>query len=85
MPTHVGHGGGTGFEGATPRRRVAFTPNPLTTPLRDNADPSAFTPRTVSGTGVLSYLCAIISLSTQEDDEVDQTEMAPLQEQDAAQ
>ena len=39
MPTHVGHGGGTGFEGATPRRRVAFTPNRLTTPLRDNADP----------------------------------------------
>ena len=53
-PIHVGPGGGTGFEGATPRHQVAFTPNPLATPLRDNADSSAFTPRTVSGSGALS-------------------------------
>jgi pre-mRNA-splicing factor CDC5/CEF1 len=53
-PIHVGPGGGTGFEGATPRHQVAFTPNPLATPLRDNADPSAFTPRTVSRSGALS-------------------------------
>ncbi|KAF7338529.1 Cell division control protein Cdc5 [Mycena venus] len=33
-PLHVGPGGGTGFEGATPRHQVAFTPNPLATPLR---------------------------------------------------
>ena len=84
MPIHVGHGGRTGFEGATPHHRVAFKPNPLTTPLQDNTDPSAFTSHTVSRTGVLSYLCAIISLSTQEDDKVDQTEMALLQEEDAA-
>ncbi|KAF8444791.1 pre-mRNA splicing factor component-domain-containing protein [Boletus edulis BED1] len=32
-PLHVGPGGGTGFEGATPRHQVAFTPNPLATPL----------------------------------------------------
>lgn len=33
-PLHQGPDGGTGFEGATPRERVAFTPNPLATPLR---------------------------------------------------
>ncbi|KAJ6547279.1 pre-mRNA splicing factor component-domain-containing protein [Mycena capillaripes] len=44
-PLHVGPGGGTGFEGATPRHQVAFTPNPLATPLRaDGLDASA-TPR----------------------------------------
>ena len=32
-PLHLGPGGGTGFEGATPRHQVAFTPNPLATPL----------------------------------------------------
>ncbi|KAG8967946.1 Pre-mRNA-splicing factor cef1 [Tulasnella sp. 419] len=31
-PLHVPTGGGTGFEGATPRHQVAFTPNPLATP-----------------------------------------------------
>ncbi|KAF5358157.1 hypothetical protein D9756_001798 [Leucocoprinus leucothites] len=49
-PLHVPTNGGTGFEGATPRHQVAFTPNPLAdvtatprdaatplrTPLRDN-------------------------------------------------
>jgi pre-mRNA-splicing factor CDC5/CEF1 len=29
---------GTGFEGATPRHQVAFTPNPLATPLHDGAN-----------------------------------------------
>jgi len=29
--------GGTGFEGATPRHQVAFTPNPLATPLHGGA------------------------------------------------
>ncbi|KAG1715612.1 hypothetical protein ID866_1536 [Astraeus odoratus] len=28
--------GGTGFEGATPRHQVAFTPNPLATPLHES-------------------------------------------------
>ncbi|KAI0303450.1 Cc.Cdc5 protein [Multifurca ochricompacta] len=31
-PLHVPENGGTGFEGATPRHQVAFTPNPLATP-----------------------------------------------------
>lgn len=31
-PLHLGPGGGTGFESATPRHQVAFTPNPLATP-----------------------------------------------------
>lgn len=31
-PMHVGPGGGSGFEGATPRHQVAYTPNPLATP-----------------------------------------------------
>jgi len=33
-PMHAAPGGGTGFEGATPRHSVAFTPNPLATPFR---------------------------------------------------
>lgn len=45
---------GTGFEGATPRHAVSFTPNPLATPFRPGADSIAGTPRgaasTVAGT-----------------------------------
>ncbi|KAF8522122.1 pre-mRNA splicing factor component-domain-containing protein [Hysterangium stoloniferum] len=52
-PLHADPRGGTGFEGATPRHQVAFTPNPLATPLRGpgSVDPSA-TPigSSVSGT-----------------------------------
>lgn len=33
-PLHAEPGGGTGFEGATPRHQVAFTPNPLATPVK---------------------------------------------------
>ncbi|KAF8527061.1 Cc.Cdc5 protein [Gautieria morchelliformis] len=42
-PLHEDPRGGTGFEGATPRHQVAFTPNPLATPLRGlgGVDPSA--------------------------------------------
>ncbi|KIJ37733.1 hypothetical protein M422DRAFT_60924 [Sphaerobolus stellatus SS14] len=40
-PLHEGPGGGTGFEGATPRHQVAFTPNPLATPRSGAADGSA--------------------------------------------
>ncbi|KAL0947231.1 hypothetical protein HGRIS_013348 [Hohenbuehelia grisea] len=47
-PMHNDESGGTGFEGATPRHQVAFTPNPLATPLRPGADGSA-TPRSVNG------------------------------------
>ncbi|TFK55328.1 hypothetical protein OE88DRAFT_1654150 [Heliocybe sulcata] len=45
-PLHVGPGGGTGFESATPRHQVAFTPNPLATPLHDNLIDGSATPRT---------------------------------------
>lgn len=45
-PLHVAPGGGTGFEGATPRHQVAFTPNPLATPLRTDGLDGSATPRT---------------------------------------
>ncbi|KAH8983671.1 pre-mRNA splicing factor component-domain-containing protein [Lactarius hatsudake] len=44
-PLHVPDNGGTGFEGATPRHQVAFTPNPLATP-RTTDGPSATPLRT---------------------------------------
>ena len=48
MPRHPVSAGGTGFEGATPHHQVSFTPNPLATPLRDEAaltsTPSLATP-----------------------------------------
>lgn len=45
-PLHVSSAGGTGFESATPRHHVPFTPNPLTTPLRSDASEVGATPRT---------------------------------------
>ncbi|KAH9857743.1 pre-mRNA splicing factor component-domain-containing protein [Lenzites betulinus] len=45
-PMHVGPQGGTGFEGATPRHQVAFTPNPLATPLHAGGVAPGATPRT---------------------------------------
>ncbi|KZT28630.1 hypothetical protein NEOLEDRAFT_1087121 [Neolentinus lepideus HHB14362 ss-1] len=45
-PLHVGPDGGTGFESATPRHQVSFTPNPLATPLRGNLIDDSATPRT---------------------------------------
>jgi pre-mRNA-splicing factor CDC5/CEF1 len=48
-PLHVGPSGGTGFESATPRHHVAFTPNPLATPLHGDPSDNLSTPRTVSG------------------------------------
>lgn len=44
-PLHTGPGGGTGFEGATPRHQVAFTPNPLATPAHASASDVSATPR----------------------------------------
>ncbi|KAI1790695.1 pre-mRNA splicing factor component-domain-containing protein [Ganoderma leucocontextum] len=44
-PLHVGPQGGTGFEGATPRHQVAFTPNPLATPLHTGGLAPGATPR----------------------------------------
>ncbi|CCO28854.1 Pre-mRNA-splicing factor CEF1 [Rhizoctonia solani AG-1 IB] len=43
-PMHGPAEGGTGFESATPRHQVAFTPNPLATPRDGGAGPGA-TPR----------------------------------------
>ena len=34
-PLHTSENGGTGFESATPRHQVAFTPNPLATPMHN--------------------------------------------------
>ncbi|KAH9901674.1 pre-mRNA splicing factor component-domain-containing protein [Cubamyces lactineus] len=48
-PMHVGPQGGTGFEGATPRHQVAFTPNPLATPLHNGGVAPGATPRTEVG------------------------------------
>jgi pre-mRNA-splicing factor CDC5/CEF1 len=45
-PLHAGPAGGTGFEGATPRHHVAFTPNPLATPLHGDDTYVSATPRT---------------------------------------
>ncbi|WWC85947.1 pre-mRNA-splicing factor CEF1 [Kwoniella dendrophila CBS 6074] len=47
-PFHGGDAGGTGFEGATPRRGAAPTPNPLATPARGGV---LSTPRTAGGVG----------------------------------
>ncbi|KAF9557676.1 hypothetical protein CPC08DRAFT_668436 [Agrocybe pediades] len=44
-PLHVGPQGGSGFDGATPRHQVAFTPNPLATPLREDTSEVSATPR----------------------------------------
>ncbi|KAI0340146.1 hypothetical protein BDW22DRAFT_1431182 [Trametopsis cervina] len=44
-PMHTGPAGGTGFEGATPRHQVAFTPNPLATPMRAGGLDISATPR----------------------------------------
>src|ERR1700734_427621 len=52
-PLHVGPAGGTGFEGATPRHQVAFTPNPLATPMHSGASDVSATPRT-DGKSVIS-------------------------------
>ncbi|KAH9897313.1 pre-mRNA splicing factor component-domain-containing protein [Xylariomycetidae sp. FL2044] len=42
--------GSTGFEGATPRRQVTATPNPLATPLRSGANGVGATPQRVGQT-----------------------------------
>jgi len=44
-PMHLGPAYGTGFEGATPRHQVAFTPNPLATPLHSGSLGMSATPR----------------------------------------
>lgn len=67
-PLHGATDGGTGFAGATPRHSVAFTPNPLATPLRRSAsvfDPSA-TPRSDTGSVSVSATPMRDSLSINE-------------------
>ncbi|THH05457.1 hypothetical protein EW145_g4787 [Phellinidium pouzarii] len=48
-PLHTGLGGGTGFEGATPHHQVAFTPNPLATPVHQDGMSLEATPRSQLG------------------------------------
>ena len=48
-PLHVGPQGSTGFEGATPRHQVAFTPNPLATPMHAGGLGPGATPRSEAG------------------------------------
>ncbi|KIK63833.1 hypothetical protein GYMLUDRAFT_40917 [Collybiopsis luxurians FD-317 M1] len=50
-PMHSHSDGGTGYESATPRHQVAFTPNPLTTPLRSGSGDVSTTPRDASVAG----------------------------------
>jgi pre-mRNA-splicing factor CDC5/CEF1 len=50
-PIHTGPAGGTGFEGATPRHQVAFTPNPLATPMRAGSADVSATPRDLQQVG----------------------------------
>ncbi|KZO95816.1 hypothetical protein CALVIDRAFT_555553 [Calocera viscosa TUFC12733] len=49
-PMHGPDAPGTGFEGATPRRSVNYTPNPLLTPRESAALDASTTPRTEVGT-----------------------------------
>ena len=44
-PLHTAPGGGTGFEGATPRHQATFTPNPLATPRQNGGVGPGATPR----------------------------------------
>ncbi|GJE97929.1 pre-mRNA splicing factor component-domain-containing protein [Phanerochaete sordida] len=44
-PMHTDPTGGTGFESATPRHQVAFTPNPLATPMHAGGPDVGATPR----------------------------------------
>ncbi|EJU05578.1 hypothetical protein DACRYDRAFT_20015 [Dacryopinax primogenitus] len=48
-PMHGPNAPGTGYEGATPRRSVNFTPNPLATPRENGALDVSATPRTDAG------------------------------------
>lgn len=50
-PMHPGVGGGTGFESATPMHNVAFTPNPLATPMHTDSNGVGATPRDRSMVG----------------------------------
>ena len=61
-PLHIDPTGGSGFDGATPRHQVAFTPNPLATPRDVQVGPSA-TPRTIAGTPLRTPLRDNLSIN----------------------
>ncbi|KAA1474769.1 hypothetical protein DENSPDRAFT_841398 [Dentipellis sp. KUC8613] len=61
-PLHIAAAGGTGFEGATPRHQVAFTPNPLATP-RASVDGAPSTNGTVSATPLRTPLRDNLSIN----------------------
>ncbi|KAJ3501296.1 hypothetical protein NLJ89_g9400 [Agrocybe chaxingu] len=67
-PLHVGPGGLSGFEGATPRHQVAFTPNPLATPMRDAITDGSATPRVggVSATPLRTPLRDSLSINPED-------------------
>ncbi|KAF9052796.1 pre-mRNA splicing factor component-domain-containing protein [Panaeolus papilionaceus] len=58
-PLHQAPNGGSGFEGATPRHQVAFTPNPLATPR----DVSATSNPLVAGTPLRTPLRDSLSIN----------------------
>ena len=62
-PLHTGPGGGSGFEGATPRHQVAFTPNPLATPMREGPLDVSATPRLASATPLRTPLRDSLSIN----------------------
>ncbi|KJA27283.1 hypothetical protein HYPSUDRAFT_35122 [Hypholoma sublateritium FD-334 SS-4] len=61
-PVHLGPSGGSGFESATPRHQVGFTPNPLATP-RDQGSDVAATPGGVSSTPLRTPLRDNLSIN----------------------
>jgi len=67
-PLHEGPGGGTGFEGATPRHQVTFTPNPLLTPARQQAlmDGTPRSESVVGGTPLRTPLRDNLSLNPED-------------------
>ncbi|KAF9475324.1 hypothetical protein BDN70DRAFT_841135 [Pholiota conissans] len=62
-PVHLGPGGGTGFESATPRHQVGFTPNPLATPRDGAGNDVLATPGGVSSTPLRTPLRDNLSIN----------------------
>jgi pre-mRNA-splicing factor CDC5/CEF1 len=65
-PVHLGPGGGTGFESATPRHQVGFTPNPLATPRDVAGTDVAATPGGVAGTPLRTPLRDNLSINPED-------------------
>ncbi len=82
-PIHAPANGGTGFEGATPRHQVAFTPNPLATPRA--TDGTSATPIRTPMRDNLSTPENNFELLVPDDEGEDDTESGKvLSEEDAA-